>query len=127
MTKAVNDSLSARVLDNPAPWYWMLLTCNIAVPQALWLRSVRNNVYLLFVIAIIINIGMWLERFVIVVISLHRDYLPSAWRMYTPTFWDWATYIGTIGLFLSLLYLFVRLLPMISIFEMRELVEEGHH
>jgi molybdopterin-containing oxidoreductase family membrane subunit len=67
---------------------------------------------------------MWLERFIIVVVSLHRDYLPSAWNTYVPTFWDWSTYIGTIGLFVALMYLFIRLLPMISIFEMREMVEE---
>lgn len=69
---------------------------------------------------------MWLERFVIVVTSLHRDYLPSSWDMYYPTVWDWATYVGTLGLFFTLLFLFVRFLPMISIFEMRELVERRH-
>ena len=67
---------------------------------------------------------MWLERFVIVVISLHRDFLPSSWGMYYPTRWDWATYIGTIGLFLTLMFLFVRFLPVISIYEMRALVEK---
>jgi molybdopterin-containing oxidoreductase family membrane subunit len=72
-----------------------------------------------------INVGMWLERFVIVVTSLHRDFLPSSWGMYQGTIWDWATFIGTIGLFLSLLFLFVRLLPMISIFEMRTLVPDA--
>lgn len=106
--------------------YWLLIVCNIVIPQALWLRGARRNVYLLFALAIVINIGMWLERFVIVVVSLHRDYLPSSWDMYYPSLWDWATYIGTIGLFTSLLFLFVRLLPMISIFEMRELIEEHH-
>ena len=75
---------------------------------------------LLFVIALIVNVGMWLERFTIVVTSLHRDFLPSAWGMYYPTVWDWAIYIGTIGLFVALLFLFLRFLPMISIFEMRE-------
>jgi molybdopterin-containing oxidoreductase family membrane subunit len=78
----------------------------------------------LFTIAIVVNVGMWLERFIIVVTSLHRDYLPSSWGMYAPTRWDWAIYVGTIGLFLALLFLFIRFLPMISIFEMRELVEE---
>jgi molybdopterin-containing oxidoreductase family membrane subunit len=68
---------------------------------------------------------MWLERFVIIVVSLHRDYLPSSWAMFRPTFWDWSTYIGTIGLFASLMFLFIRFLPVISIFEMRELVEEA--
>jgi hypothetical protein len=70
-----------------------------------------------------VNVGMWLERFIIVVTSLHRDYLPANWNMYVPTFWDWATYGGTIGLFVLLLFLFVRFMPVISIFEMRTLVE----
>ena len=78
----------------------------------------------LFAVALIVNCGMWLERFVIVVISLHRDYMPSIWRMYAPTRWDWMTLFGSIGLFLTLLYLFIRYLPMISIFEMRSLVAE---
>jgi molybdopterin-containing oxidoreductase family membrane subunit len=76
----------------------------------------------LFAIAMAINIGMWLERFMIVVVSLHRDFMPSAWGMYYPTRWDVATFFGTIGLFLALLFLFIRFLPLISIFEMRELV-----
>lgn len=104
--------------------YWLLLACNIAIPQALWFTAVRRNVYALFVLSLIINVGMWLERFIIVVVSLHRDYLPSSWSTYVPTFWDWSTYIGTIGLFAALMFLFIRLLPMISIFEMREMVEE---
>jgi Ni/Fe-hydrogenase subunit HybB-like protein len=104
--------------------YWSLILCNIAVPQALWSSRVRRSVPALFGIAMVVNVGMWLERFVIVVISLHRDFLPSSWGMYIPTRWDWATYVGTIGLFLTLFYLFIRFLPMISIFEMRMLVEE---
>jgi len=105
--------------------YWMLILCNIAIPQALWFRRVRTSVPVLFIIAIIINIGMWLERFVIVVTSLHRDFLPSSWGMYHPTQWDWATYIGTFGLFLSLLFLFIRFLPMISISEMRSILPQA--
>jgi Ni/Fe-hydrogenase subunit HybB-like protein len=107
--------------------YWMLLACNIAIPQLLWFSSVRHNVYLLFFLALVINLGMWLERFIIIVVSLHRDYLPSSWGLYIPTFWDWSTYVGTIGLFVALMFLFIRLLPMISIFEMREIVEESEH
>ena len=105
-------------------FYWMLIACNIVIPQIMWSRKVRNNVAILFVISLIVNVGMWLERFVIVVISLHRDFLPSSWGMYYPTRWDWATYVGTIGLFLTLLFLFIRFLPVISIYEMRTLVEE---
>ena len=85
----------------------------------------RRNVYALFALSLVINVGMWLERFIIVVVSLHRDYLPSSWDMYVPTFWDWSTFFGTIGLFAALMFLFIRLLPVISIFEMREMVEEG--
>jgi molybdopterin-containing oxidoreductase family membrane subunit len=99
------------------------------VPQLLWLRGVRKNVPLLFVISLVVNVGMWLERFVIIVISLHRDYLPSSWEMYYPTIWDFAHFFGSIGLFLTLLLLFIRFLPVISIFELRELVHEtggGH-
>jgi len=80
---------------------------------------------LLFLIALVVNVGMWLERFVIVVTSLHRDFLPSSWGMYSPTFWDWATFVGTIGLFLALLFLFLRFLPMISIAEMRAILPEA--
>lgn len=110
----------------PYGWcYWLLIACNIAIPQLLWFRAVRRTVPLLFVLALVINVGMWLERFVIVVVSLHRDYLPSSWGMYVPSFWDWATLFGSIGLFAALLFLFIRLLPMISIFEMRELLEES--
>jgi Ni/Fe-hydrogenase subunit HybB-like protein len=113
-----------RMTGPYAFFYWMLIACNIVIPQIMWLRSVRNNVAILFAISLIVNVGMWLERFVIVVISLHRDFLPSSWGMYYPTRWDWATYVGTIGLFLTLLFLFIRFLPVISIYEMRALVEE---
>ncbi len=107
-----------------APLYWALILCNIVVPQVLWFNRVRANVLALFVIALIVNIGMWLERYIIVVTSLHRDFLPSSWGMYAGTRWDWATFVGSIGLFLALLFLFLRFLPMISIFELRELVAD---
>src|SRR6202171_3272180 len=105
-----------------APFYWALIACNIIAPQFLWFRRVRTSVLALFVMSIIVNIGMWLERFVIVVVSLHRDFMPSAWGMYSPRIWDWTMFAGTIGLFLALLFLFLRFLPVISITEMRELV-----
>ncbi len=111
--------------------YWALIVCNVITPQFLWFRRVRNSVVTLFVISLIVNVGMWLERYVIVVTSLHRDFLPSSWGMYAGTFWDWAIYVGTLGMFLSLLFLFVRVLPMISIFEMRTLIpgekKDGGH
>jgi len=107
-----------------AVFYWCLVACNIVTPQFLWSRKVRSNVGALFAIAMVVNVGMWLERFVIVVTSLHRDFVPSAWGMYYPTRWDIFTFVGTIGLFLALLFLFIRFLPLISIFEMRTLVNE---
>jgi Ni/Fe-hydrogenase subunit HybB-like protein len=107
-----------------APYYWALMLANVVTPQLLWFRKVRASVPALFVIALVVNVGMWLERFIIVVTSLQRDFMPSAWRVFVPTFWDWATLVGSLGLFVSLLFLFVRFLPMISIFEMRELVGE---
>src|SRR5215831_17276429 len=107
-----------------APSYYALIVCNILTPQLLWFQRARTSVALLFVVSLIVNTGMWLERFVIVVISLTRDFVPSAWGRYSPTFWDWATFIGTIGMFIMLIFLFVRVLPAISIAEMRELVSE---
>jgi len=108
-----------------APWYLSLLTCNILLPQLLWIRKVRTQPGLLFLVSAIILTGMWLERFIIVVVSLHRDFLTSSWGMYYPTRWDWATFLGTIGMFLTAMFLFVRILPMISIFEMRTLLPEA--
>jgi Ni/Fe-hydrogenase subunit HybB-like protein len=105
--------------------YWALILCNVIIPQALWFKSVRTNVLALFAISLIVNVGMWLERFVIIVLSLHRDFMPSSWGNFAPTFWDWSTYLGSIGLFLTLLFLFLRFLPMISIFEMRTMLPEA--
>jgi molybdopterin-containing oxidoreductase family membrane subunit len=104
--------------------YWSLIVANVVIPQGLWFRRVRENVPIMFLIAMSVNVGMWLERYIIVVTSLHRDFLPSSWGMYTGTVWDWSLYIGTIGLFLTLFFLFIRFLPMISIFEMRTLLAE---
>ena len=113
-----------RMFGPYAFWYWVMIACNVGVSQLLWFQPVRRSPAVLFVIALLINVGMWLERFIIIVTSLHRDYMPSAWGMYVPTFWDWATLLGTLGLFAALLFLFIRLLPMISIYEMRELVAD---
>jgi molybdopterin-containing oxidoreductase family membrane subunit len=113
-----------RMVGPYAGLYWMLIACNIVIPQALWSRRVRRNIPALFAISLVVNVGMWLERFVIVVVSLSRDFMPSAWGMYYPTKWDWATYAGTFGLFFTLFYLFIRFLPMISIVEVRSLVHE---
>ena len=108
-----------------APIYWALIFCNGLVPQVLWIKKVRHSIPALFAVAMVVNVGMWLERFIIVVTSLHRDFLPSSWGMYYPTRWDWMTFVGTIGMFVMLMFLFVRVLPMISIFEMRTLLPEA--
>ena len=115
--------MKKRLWGEFAPLYWTIITCNVIVPQLLWSAKVRRNLVLLWIVAIVINIGMWLERYVIVTSSLEKDYLPSSWRNYSGTFWDWATLIGSFGLFLSLLFLFIRLLPAIS---MHELSEQAH-
>jgi molybdopterin-containing oxidoreductase family membrane subunit len=106
-------------------YYFALILCNILTPQLLWIQKVRRNIPALFVMSLIINLGMWLERFVIVVISLTRDFMPSAWGRYSATVWDYATLAGTMGLFVTLLFLFVRALPAIAMAEMRELVAHG--
>ena len=113
-----------RMFGSYAAVFWGAMACNVLAPQAIWFRRIRENVPALFIIALIVLVGMWLERYMIVVTSLHRDYMPSAWGMYAGTFWDWATFVGSLGLFFALLFLFIRVLPMISIFEMRELVSE---
>ncbi len=105
--------------------YYMLLICNIFIPQLLWFRKMRTNPVWLFLISFVILVGMWLERFVIIVISLSRDFVTSSWGMYYPTRWDFITFFGTIGMFLTAMFLFVRILPMISIFEMRTLLPEA--
>lgn len=104
--------------------YYLLLLCNCATIQLFWIPSVRRNIPLMFLISIIVNMGMWLERYVIIVVSLHREYVPAAWGMFHATKWDYGMYYGTIGLFFMLLFLFIRFLPVISITEMRELVHE---
>jgi molybdopterin-containing oxidoreductase family membrane subunit len=105
-----------------APFFWLLITCNLVLPQLCWWQWVREHTWLLFVITLVINVGMWLERFIIVITSLSREFLPSSWGHYAPTLWDWATLLGSMGLFAFLLFSFIRLLPMISITEVNQLV-----
>jgi molybdopterin-containing oxidoreductase family membrane subunit len=115
-----------RTLGGPYAWtYWALLLCNFLVPQLMWSKRMRRNLFAVFTAAMFINVGMWLERFVIIVTSLHRDFVPSSWEMYRPTFWDFTTFFGTIGLFVTLMFVFVRVLPLISIFEMKTLLPEA--
>src|SRR5436190_1303721 len=102
--------------------YWLLILCNGMSIQLLWFKRFRESPFWLFLISIVVSIGMWLERFVIIVTSLNRDFLPSSWAMYSPTMFDWSMFIGTIGFFFTLIYLFVRFLPIISIFVVRTLL-----
>ncbi|HEV7220952.1 MAG: NrfD/PsrC family molybdoenzyme membrane anchor subunit [Terriglobales bacterium] len=115
----------ARLHGPYAPWYLALLFFNIFLPQILWIRRIRTNPVWLFLISMDVLVGMWLERFIIVVVSLTRDFTNSAWGMYYPTRWDWAVLMGTLGMFCALMFLFVRLLPMISIFELNTLLPEA--
>ncbi len=113
-------------ITGPYRWVWYaLVLCNVGVTQLLWFPKLRQSVVGVWIVAMFVNVGMWLERFIIVVTSLHRDFLPSSWGMYSPTFFDWATFLGSIGLFLSLLFLFIRFLPMISIFEIRAILPKS--
>jgi molybdopterin-containing oxidoreductase family membrane subunit len=113
-----------RMAGNYRAAYLALIFCNVVAPQFLWIRPIRRSVPLLFIISLIVQVGMWLERFVIIITSLQRDFLPSSWGMYYPTVWDWATLLGTIGFFTLCFLLFAKLLPVISIFELRETVHE---
>jgi len=115
-----------RVLGPYWKMYWMLILCNGLAPQMMWFKRIRTSATGLFITAMFVNVGMWLERFVIIPESLSRDFLPSSWGMYHGTSWDWAMFLGSIGLFIFLLFLFVRVLPMISIFEMRTLIPGSH-
>jgi molybdopterin-containing oxidoreductase family membrane subunit len=114
-----------RMTGPYAGYYWLLVFCNIIAPQALWFRKVRRTPVLLFISSVIVLVGMWLERFMIIVSSLAQDFVPSSWGLFHATRWDWATLTGSIGLFIVLFFLFVRVLPMISIFEVRTLLSEA--
>lgn len=119
------DMMYFRAVDGPySHVYMMLIIFNVLIPQLLWFPKLRTNPAMLWVLSIVVNIGMWLERYVIVVTSLARDFMPSAWDSYGGTFWDYTLYIGTIGLFLTMVFLFIRVLPFISISEMRMLWRE---
>jgi Ni/Fe-hydrogenase subunit HybB-like protein len=118
----------------PYAWsYWTMISCNVLWPQLFWVKKFRRNVKLMFILSILVNIGMWYERFVIVVTSLNSDFLPSSWRYYRPTIWDWGVTIGSFGLFFTLFLLFCRLLPVIAMSEIKGIMhvgrksEGGHH
>jgi len=104
----------------PYGWaYWIMIACNVVVPQLFWFRKIRHHMIIVFILSIFVNIGMWFERFVIVVTSLHRDFIPSNWGYFKPTWVDICTYIGTFGLFFTFFLLFVRFLPLIAIAEVK--------
>ena len=110
-----------------APIYWLMLTCNVLVPQILWWKRARGSVWLLWIVSLLVNVGMWTERFVIIVTSLHRDFLPSSWAMYRPTWVDWSIFTGTIGFFGLLFLLFLRFVPSVAASEVKELRRELQH
>ncbi len=127
-----------RILGPYAWAYWTMVSCNVIFPQLFWFKKVRTSIPLMFAISILVNIGMWFERFVIIVTSLHRDYLPSSWTYFRPSIFDISTFVGSFGLFFTLFLLFVRYLPMIAISEVKGITpaadphgahsnEEAHH
>jgi len=111
----------------PYAWaYWTMVSCNVIVPQFFWSKKLRTSIPFMFVASILINIGMWFERFVIVVTSLSRDFLPTVWDYYTPTIWDVMTLVGSFGLFFTLFLLFLRFLPMVAMSEVKGVLPEAH-
>ncbi len=114
----------------PYAWaYWTMVSCNVIFPQLFWFKKIRRSIPLMFAIGIVVNVGMWFERFVIVVTSLSRDFLPTSWGHYVPTMYDVGILIGSFGLFFTLILLFVRVLPVVSISEVKAVVEgaQPHH
>ena len=110
----------------PYAWaYWTMISCNVFIPQVFWFKKMRTNIAVMFIVSITVNIGMWFERFVIIVTSLHRDFIPSSWGMFTPTIIDITTYTGTIGVFFTLFLLFMRWLPMVAISEVKGVMPEA--
>jgi Ni/Fe-hydrogenase subunit HybB-like protein len=111
----------------PYAWaYWIMVSCNVITPQLFWFKKIRTSVAATFVLSIFVNIGMWFERFVIIVTSLHRDFLPSSWGYFRPTIVDISTFVGTFGLFLTLFLLFIRFVPMIAMAEIKQVMPQGH-
>ena len=112
----------------PFKWaYWTMVSCNVIIPQLFWIRKVRTTPWMIFILSIFVNIGMWFERFVIIVTSLHRDYLPSSWAMYSPTFVEVALFLGSFGLFFTCFLIFTRLLPVIAASEVKGVLKHEDH
>ena len=110
-----------------APVYWLMMFCNVVVPQIFWWKRARQSIWALWIASILVNVGMWTERFNIIVTSLHRDFLPSSWAMYYPTWVDWSIFAGTVGMFGTLFLLFLRFVPSVSASEVKELRRELEH
>jgi molybdopterin-containing oxidoreductase family membrane subunit len=114
----------------PYWWAWLLMVIpNVVVLQIFWFKKMRQNLVVVFIISIVVNVGMWFERFVIIVIGLHRDFLPSSWGYYSPSWVDICTYIGTFGLFFTMFLLFIRFLPLIAVSEVKGVIPQAdpHH
>ncbi len=114
------DILAVRAFGPYAAAFWAMVACNVGAPQLLWAPRLRRSPLALWLVGLAVLVGMWLERYVIVLSSLHRDFLPSSWGPFTPTVWDWATFVGTFGLFAALMLLFLRVLPAVAMSEVRE-------
>ena len=104
-------------------YYWTMVFCNVVVPQLFWSKTVRRSVPMVFVMSLSVNVGMWMERFVIITTSLHRDYLPSSWIMYHPTYVEVGTFVGSFGLFFTMFFLFCRFLPMVAMSEVKGVLD----
>ena len=110
------------------PYWWayfLMMSCNVVSPQIMWVKKIRTNIIWSFVISIVVNVGMWFERFVIIVTSLHRDYLPSSWTMFSPTFIDIGIFIGTIGFFFVLFLLYARSFPVVAQAEIKSILKSS--
>ena len=107
----------------PYYWaYWIMVTCNVAIPQLFWIKKCRTTPWIMFLVSVCVNIGMWFERFVICCTSLHRDFLPSSWGYFSPTIWDWLFLLGSFGMFFTLFLLFCKFLPVIAIAEIKGVI-----
>jgi molybdopterin-containing oxidoreductase family membrane subunit len=107
--------------------YWIMISCNVISPQLFWFKKIRQSMLITFIISIFVNIGMWFERFVIIVTSLHRDYLPSSWAMYQPTWVEIGTFFGTFGLFFTCFFAFAKFFPVVNMFEVKTLIHIPHN
>jgi len=119
-----------RAFGDYAWAYWIMISCNLLLPQLFWFKKLRRTIPVMFIISIFVNVGMWFERFVIIVTSLSRDFLPSSWAYYKPTIVDFGMLIGSFGLFFTLVLLFTKFMPVVSIAEVKAVIkgaQPSHH